>query len=303
MPFCFGDIAHLIGKGHRFCKIFELELLGDPARIPRESPVLELFQEYFRFSAVEGRGTTFTGDALLLGEICHERSIPRYYYLYMNAPFSLFRRSAEAVLDAILPLRARAARTKSRRVEDFALAPAAHELLGASITTLMDYREQAVQDLIRSLKYDHSRHAASIAAKLLEDYLLDEIISHRTFSQKRVLIIPVPLHRARAKERGFNQIEIVLDALPQEFKDGTRSALATNVLTRVRETKQQTRLHRSERLSNVAGAFAVPDPGLVKDTLVFLIDDVTTTGATLVNAATPLRRAGAHVSLLALARA
>lgn len=221
----------------------------------------------------------------------------------MNAPLSLLRRSAEAILDAILPLRARSARTKSRRAEDFVLSPTVHELLGARITTLMDYRDRAVQDLIRALKYDRSRHAASIAATLLEDYLLDEIVSHRAFSQKRVLIIPVPLHKARTKERGFNQIEIVLDALPQEFKDGTRSTLATNVLTRVRETKQQTRLRRSERLSNVAGVFAVPNPSSVKDAVVFLIDDVTTTGATLVNAATPLRRAGAHVSLLALARA
>lgn len=217
--------------------------------------------------------------------------------------FSAMRDAAEAILDAILPLRARSARTKKRTVEDFTLTPTAHDLLGGEITTLMDYREQSVQDLIRALKYDRSQHAASIAAKLLEDYLLDEIISHRTFSQKPVLIVPVPLHTVRAKERGFNQIELVLHALPEEFRDGRRARLVTGALRRVRETKQQTRLHRSERLSNVAGAFAVDDPASFKNAHVFLIDDVTTTGATLVNAATPLRRAGAHVNLIALARA
>lgn len=221
----------------------------------------------------------------------------------MNAVIRAFARSLEAVLDAVLPLRARTARTKARRAEDFSLMPTSHALLGTTVTTLMDYREQSVQDLIRSLKYDRSRHAANIAATLLGEYLLEEIASHKSFSQKRVLLIPVPLHPSRAKERGYNQISIVLDALPEDFKTGATSSLVSNILVRTKATKHQTRLSRSERLSNVAGAFAAPDPALVKDAHVFLIDDVTTTGATLVNAATPLRRAGATVSLLALARA
>lgn len=221
----------------------------------------------------------------------------------MNAVFRTIARGMHALLDAILPLRARSARTKARKPEDFLLAPTTHELLGTTIVTLMDYREQSVQDLIRALKYDRSQHAASIAATLLAEYLLEEISSHKIFSQKSILLIPVPLHASRARERGFNQISIVLDALPDDFKSGASATLVPHALVRSRETKQQTRLHRSERLSNVAGAFAVPDPALVKDSHVFLIDDVTTTGATLVNAATPLRRAGATVTLIALARA
>jgi len=118
-----------------------------------------------------------------------------------------------------------------------------------------------------------------------------------------MLLVPVPLHASRARERGFNQIALVLQSLPPEFRDGTRARLAPEVLVRSRATKQQTKLPRSERLSNVAGAFEVPDAGFVTHTHVFLIDDVATTGATLANAATPLRRAGATVTLLALARA
>lgn len=211
--------------------------------------------------------------------------------------------AVETILDAIIPLRARAARTKRRRAEDFALSPSAHDLLGVTIITLMDYREISVQDLIRSLKYDRSQYAAKIAATLLGEYLLEEIASHKNFSQKKVLLVPIPLHASRRKERGYNQIALVLDALPSEYKDGTMATLAPHVLMRTRATKPQTRLPRSERLSNVAGAFAVPDPALVANTHIFLIDDVTTTGATLANAATPLRRAGATVSLIALARA
>ncbi len=209
----------------------------------------------------------------------------------------------EVIFDTILPLRARSARTKERGPEDIPLLPTVHDLLGARITTLMDYRQSAVQDLIRSLKYDGTRHAAELAAQLLADFLREEISSHRLFSQRKVLIVPVPLHASRVRERGFNQITLVLKALPQEFRDGTLATFVPLTLTRTRATKQQTRLPRSERLSNVAGAFRVADKERIQKSHVFLVDDVTTTGATLVNAATPLRRVGAEVTLLALARA
>jgi len=213
------------------------------------------------------------------------------------------RQAFEAVLDAVLPLRERSARTKTLKAEEVPLCPTVHELLRTRITTLMDYQAPAVQDLIRSLKYDGSGYAAQLAAALLADFLREEISSERAFSQKKILIVPVPLHASRARERGFNQIELVLKALPQEFRDGVLARVAPEILVRTRATKPQTRLARSERLSNVAGAFAVSVPPLVQKSHVFLIDDVTTTGATLANAATALRRAGAEVTLLALARA
>ena len=214
----------------------------------------------------------------------------------------IVRNAFETIMDAILPLRQRSQRTKGRTLEDIPLAPTAHELLRERITTLMDYQNGAVQDLIRSLKYDGSAYAASLAAALLADYLQEEISSEKAFSTKKILLVPVPLHEARTRERGYNQIELVLQALPEEFRDGTHAHLAVNVLARTRETKPQTRLSRSERLSNVAGAFTAEAQKMPK-THIYLIDDVTTTGATLVNAATPLRRAGAEVTLLALARA
>lgn len=209
----------------------------------------------------------------------------------------------EVIFDTILPLRERSARTKARTAEEIPLYPTVHELLGTHITTLMDYRESAVQDLIRSLKYDGSVHAAQLAATLLADYLREEISSQRTFSQRKILIVPIPLHTSRVRERGFNQIGLVLKALPQEFLDGTLAIFAPSALVRTRETKPQTKLPRSDRLSNVAGAFSVANKDTVHKTHIFLIDDVTTTGATLANGATPLRRAGAEVTLLALARA
>src|SRR3989344_4687241 len=209
----------------------------------------------------------------------------------------------EAIIETILPLRGRSARTKARTLGEIPLSHEPHDLLGVRITTLMEYQNPAVEDLVRSLKYDGSAHAAKLAAAVLADYLREEMASSRTFSARKILLIPVPLHKSRARERGWNQIELVLRALPEEFRNGALSYMEVNMLARTRPTKPQTRLPRSERLSNVAGAFAVTDEAMASDAHIYLIDDVTTTGATLANAATPLRRAGAKVTLLALARA
>jgi ComF family protein len=213
------------------------------------------------------------------------------------------RRFFDGVLDAILPPRERTMRTKARVLEDIPVTPTSHHLLDADITAVMEYQDDAVQDLIRALKYDGSGAAAALAAAALADYLREELASAKQFSPREILLVPVPLHRSRERERGFNQIEIVLKALPKEFRDGTLSRLAPEVLIRAKATKQQTKLSRRERIKNVVGAFEVPNPSRIANSHIFLIDDVATTGATLVNAGKPLETNGARVTLLALARA
>ncbi len=214
-----------------------------------------------------------------------------------------FREFFVAALDAIVPPAPASARTQERRLSDIPLTPAVHELLDASITTLTDYQVPEVRDLIRSLKYDGNAHAAHLCAALLTDYLREEISSIRLFSTAPVIIIPLPLHKTRQKERGFNQIAIVLERMPEPFKDGTRARLAPEALQRTRDTPHQTKLSRRERIRNTKNAFAVPDPSAIHKAHVFLIDDVTTTGATLAAAGKALHKAGAKVNLIALARA
>ncbi|RJQ34131.1 ComF family protein [Candidatus Parcubacteria bacterium] len=213
------------------------------------------------------------------------------------------KRGFEAIVDAVMPLRARSARTKERTAEDIPLTPTEHELLGARITTLMDYRNAAVADLIRALKYDRSRYAAKIAADLLADYLREEISSIRAFSTRSIILIPLPLHISRRRERGFNQIELVLESLPQEFKDGTLAIIVKDALERTKATNPQTKLSRKERINNVVGAFTASNTEKIQNAYIFLIDDVTTTGATLLNAGKPLKNFNTEVSLVALARA
>jgi len=110
------------------------------------------------------------------------------------------------------------------------------------------------------------------------------------------LIVPVPLHRKRLKQRGFNQALLLAQAFSQV-------PLGREVLMRVRHTIPQVELKPKERRDNVKGAFAVPEPSLVKGKNVLLLDDVYTTGATVSECAKVLRRAGARrVEVLTVAR-
>lgn len=205
-------------------------------------------------------------------------------------------------LDIILPERARASRTRRRNFSDFTLSPTEHSLLGVKVTTLLDYRDSAVSDLVRALKYEHSGKAAQICGEILSDYLREEVASLRAFSAKKILLVPMPLHSERIRKRGFNQMEKVFQFLTSELKEEGATRIELVAFKRVKETSQQARLSRVERLKNVSDAFEA-DPEVFRGSHVILVDDVTTTGATLSSAAKALKNVGAHVSLLALARA
>jgi ComF family protein len=110
------------------------------------------------------------------------------------------------------------------------------------------------------------------------------------------LVIPVPLHPRRLKTRGFNQAWLLAQAFPE-------APLAPEALVRRRHTVPQVGLNPKERRDNVQGAFAVPDPALVKGKNVLLVDDLYTTGATVKECARVLCRAGARrVEVLTVAR-
>ena len=102
------------------------------------------------------------------------------------------------------------------------------------------------------------------------------------------LVIPVPLHRLRKSERGFNQAERLARALSK----ATEIPLDTRYLRRVQETRTQTRLSRKERAENVRHAFAVRKGHDLKGRRVVLVDDVRTTGATTNECARVLQEAG-----------
>jgi ComF family protein len=115
-------------------------------------------------------------------------------------------------------------------------------------------------------------------------------------------LVPVPLHPARLRERGYNQA-VLLARFARRRLPSPRPPLEPSWLVRSRATAPQHRLPAAQRRQNLHGAFAVPRPALVRGRRVLLVDDVTTTGATLLAARTALMAAGAaEVGALALLR-
>ncbi len=121
------------------------------------------------------------------------------------------------------------------------------------------------------------------------------------------VIIPVPLHRSRLRERGFNQAQLLVDGLVEKLATaglGREPRVEARCLGRTRATLPQAGLSLAKRRENVSGVFGVEFAERIRDRTVVLVDDVMTTGATLSACAHALKQAGARrVVGLTLARA
>jgi predicted amidophosphoribosyltransferase len=127
--------------------------------------------------------------------------------------------------------------------------------------------------------------AAQMAANAPPGWLADAVL------------VPVPLHRARRRRRGFNQAEMLARAL------GARTSLdVCDCLERVGSRQPQVGRDRAQRLDAMSGAIRVRDGGAVPPVCV-VVDDVTTTGATLAACAEAIAPRGGRVRAVAYARA
>lgn len=148
---------------------------------------------------------------------------------------------------------------------------------------LLPFRlDGVIRQAIHELKYRNLRALAVPLSKLLRDYLVANPVPGE-------VLVPVPLHRKRLRERGYNQSGL----LARELGKLTNMTVVDGCLIRRQYTPPQARTTSvSERQSNIAGAFTCREGGL-RGQRVLLIDDVFTSGATLNASAGALKSAGA----------
>jgi ComF family protein len=155
--------------------------------------------------------------------------------------------------------------------------------------------EAVLHDAVHAFKYGGNLTQGERLGRLMADH---DYPSFRI--EDHELIVPVPLHPRRLRQRGFNQSVL----LAREISRQRGIPLDFLALRRIVDTEPQAGLKKDERRSNMRSAFSVPDPGRIRGRRILLVDDVHTTGSTLGECARTLLKGGAEsVGALTLARA
>jgi ComF family protein len=155
--------------------------------------------------------------------------------------------------------------------------------------------EEVLHDAVHAFKYGGNLTLGERLGRLMAEH---DYPSFRI--EDYDLLVPVPLHPRRLRQRGFNQSVL----LAREISRRRGIPLDFLALRRVVDTDSQAGLKKEERRSNMKKAFSVPDPSRIRGRRVLLVDDVHTTGSTLGECAKTLLKGGAEaVGALTLARA
>jgi ComF family protein len=150
--------------------------------------------------------------------------------------------------------------------------------------------ESGLRELVHLLKYGGVRPAANVLGRMLAEAIAS---LESDFPAGPISVIPVPLHRTKLRQRGFNQAELIARAAVKISPSRQRLHLCAGILERTRDTASQIGLTSHQRRQNLRGAFRVAQVDAIKGREVLVVDDVFTTGATVSECARVLRRAGA----------
>lgn len=159
------------------------------------------------------------------------------------------------------------------------------------VVAIVSYRDAAIQQLIQMVKYASVRDAADAFAVLIRNGL-----DHMAIAELRAqlgtspLLVPVPLHRRRLAERGFNQSACIAEALRAT---GWGTVAPDGAFVRRKCSLPQSTSGPAQRFTNVENVFTCNTPAVVAGTPIVIVDDVVTTGATMAACARELRRVGA----------
>ncbi len=167
-----------------------------------------------------------------------------------------------------------------------------HELEDGSFA-LFDYQHPLTKEVVWEIKYKGNRKLAETVGVLLYDEIMSELADRNWWEKfDSALLIPAPISDRRRLERGWNQAELLSEAVKACDKEG-RFRHTPGQLIKLSHTESQARTqNRSERLSNIKNSMGIRHREAVANRAVILVDDVVTTGATLAEARRVLKEAG-----------
>ena len=154
------------------------------------------------------------------------------------------------------------------------------------IISALPYQEKHVKEMIKAFKF---KYISSLAEPLAQIIFKEIQNNELTDFFKDFIIVPVPLHPKRLRWRGFNQAEILGNALVKILGNSTD----INLIKREKTTIPQTKLTQEERQKNIQNAFTITENANLAGKKILLIDDVVTSGATLRELARIIKKSGA----------
>lgn len=159
------------------------------------------------------------------------------------------------------------------------------------VCALSSYKDRRIRALVHEAKFQKNKRAISLLSVLFQKH-------HEKVTFGDHIIIPIPLSSRRLRSRGYNQVHEILKALPHSSELNVR----TDILKRIKHTSPQTEHERQTRLKNVRDAFSVAHVDAIIGKHLILVDDVVTTGATLIAAKIALaKHHPASITCIALA--
>lgn len=174
------------------------------------------------------------------------------------------------------------------------LLPQASDLKEKDTLALFDYSHPLTKEVVWEVKYGGNKILAEKMGEILFDTIIDEL-NERNVLEKygHVALLPTPISGKRRFERGWNQSELLCEAI-KKCDTGKIFKYFPGQLAKVRHTESQTKTaSKSERQGNLLGSMMVMHPPSVENRFVVIVDDVTTTGSTFAEAKRALRAAGA----------
>lgn len=168
------------------------------------------------------------------------------------------------------------------------------------IHALYEYRNPIIKKILTDAKYRKKFSGLNVFGPYLASVLFDitsEYIELNNY--KNILIIPVPISRKRLKTRGYNQAKIITESimlnLPNNRSNALNFKLADNIIDKIKDRTPQASIHkRSVRLNSPKGTFQIKNSEILHGSLCIIIDDITTTGGTILEIRKILLLSGAQ---------
>ena len=148
--------------------------------------------------------------------------------------------------------------------------------------SVFGYSNPSIRRLIHLLKYKNGRRVARFFAPYVTQAITEFLGEERYFiGSSKVLFVPVPLTKKRMRLRGYNQSELLIKEI-LKFSNNNKLCLGSNLVVKIKDTNPQAEnKKRSVRIQSQIGCFEVVPNSIDKNSIIIIIDDVTTTGATI----------------------